>query len=277
MKQRIVTAAVGLCVFYVILFWFQSFIFNGIIAIVAVLCVYEFLHAFKMEKHIPIMVISCVFSFAVPLLISKSSAVGSVILVIIYTGLLFIYALKNHEKVRVEDIGVAYFISMVVTFALMPLLYIRDQFGPTVGLYYILIIFACAWGSDSGAYFVGRFFGKRKLAPKLSPNKTIAGVVGGVISCLIFVIGVTLVFTYQTSASGESFSANYFILIPVSIVGSLIGVLGDLFASMIKRQQQIKDYGHIMPGHGGMVDRLDSTFFIAPYFFVVLQIVNIIV
>lgn len=277
MKQRVVTALIGLCLFCVILLLFNTFFFNAILSIVAILSVYELLHAYNIDQYKVVMVISCIFAGIVPLLVNKSSAVASIILVIVYVAILFMYALKNHEKIKIETVGLVFFISVVFTFSIMPLLYIRDQFGLTTGLYYFLLIFACSWGSDSGAYFAGRFFGKRKLSPKISPNKTIEGVFGGVISCLMFVTLLTILYYFYEASLGNTIQINYFILIVGSIVGSLIGVLGDLFASMIKRQCSIKDFGQLMPGHGGLVDRLDSTFFVAPFFFVMLQIARIIV
>jgi len=114
-------------------------------------------------------------------------------------------------------------------------------------LYYILIF---TWVSDSGAYLAGRKYGKRKMAPIISPKKTIEGLIGGIISGFIF----NLIFTYFFMKSGNRF----FITIPLSILLSVVCVWGDLCASVIKRAVDIKDYSHIIPGHGGIVDRLDS-------------------
>lgn len=275
MKQRIITALVGLCLFAVILFLFDTFFFNATIAIVSILTVYELLHAYKMEINEFLMVVSCIFAGTVPLLVNKTSAIASLVLVICYVAVIFAYALKNHDKIKVEKIAIAFFISMVFTFAIMPLLYIRDQFSVVTGIFYTLLIFACSWGSDSGAYFAGRFLGKKKLAPKISPNKTVEGVIGGVVSCLMFVLLLTLGYIFYQQQQDIIVQINYVALAIISVIGSFVGVLGDLFASMIKRQCNIKDFGHIMPGHGGIVDRLDSTFFVAPFFFVALQIVQI--
>lgn len=276
MKQRIITGMVGLCLFFAILLLFDTYFFNIIMAIVTILTVYELLHAYNMQKHKVLTVITCAFSASIPLISNLKDPINMMILIIAFVAFLVGYGLKNHETVLVADLATTFFMSILFAFSLMTFVYIRNEYGTIVGLFYTLIIFSCSWGADSGAYFAGRFLGKRKLAPKLSPNKTVEGVYGGVVSCLLFATVITASFYAYTNWIGVSFEVNFVILFALCIVGSLVGVLGDLFASMIKRQRNIKDFGHIMPGHGGVVDRFDSTFFIAPLFFVLVQFVEIV-
>ena len=116
-----------------------------------------------------------------------------------------------------------------------------------------------AFSSDSGAYFAGRFFGKHKLAPIISPKKTVEGMVGGVITCVIFMLADGLVLDF-----GFHLRVTYFYAAIYGIIGSFASVVGDLVFSVIKRQTGIKDYGKLLPGHGGILDRFDSTILVAP-------------
>ena len=129
--------------------------------------------------------------------------------------------------------------------------------------FYFWMLFVCAWGSDTGAYFAGYFFGKHKLAPTLSPKKTVEGLVGGILVCVGLCIG--LYFLVYHHAPG-----NWFKLIGSAVLFSVAGVVGDLTASYVKRESGIKDYGKLMPGHGGVMDRFDSVLLIAPIMYFVL-------
>jgi len=116
-----------------------------------------------------------------------------------------------------------------------------------------------AFLSDTGAYFTGLKFGKHKLAPVISPKKTIEGVVGGVLGAILGMIIYCLVLRMAFG-----FQVNYLYAVLYGIVGSAAGVFGDLCFSVIKRQTQIKDYGNLFPGHGGILDRFDSMMVVAP-------------
>lgn len=144
---------------------------------------------------------------------------------------------------------------------LLPLLFgaIVRLHGNTQGRFYILIPFVLAFLSDTGAYFAGLKFGKHKLAPVISPKKTIEGVVGGVLGAvvgmLLYCVILNLAFKFQV---------NYLFAVLYGILGSAAGVFGDLCFSVIKRQTGIKDYGKLFPGHGGILDRFDSMMVVAP-------------
>ena len=122
-----------------------------------------------------------------------------------------------------------------------------------------------AWLTDTGAYLFGITMGKHKLAPKISPKKTVEGAVGGVVFCVATVLLLSLVYQWICSSVwGVSLSVDYWRLLLLVPVGALISMLGDLSASLIKRQCGVKDYGSLMPGHGGIMDRFDSVFFVLP-------------
>ena len=135
--------------------------------------------------------------------------------------------------------------------------------------WWLMYLFLLVWGADSGAYFVGRKFGRRKLAPEVSPNKSIEGLFGGIITVGIVIVIVQSIYL--------DFSLLHHILFLIlSIITVFSSVLGDLFESMIKRRAGIKDSGRILPGHGGILDRIDSLFAAAPVFAVGITILKLI-
>ncbi|MBI4855514.1 MAG: phosphatidate cytidylyltransferase [Acetobacterium woodii] len=153
---------------------------------------------------------------------------------------------------------------------LMGLIYVPVMFGhlflfETVnkGVYYMWMIFVIAFTTDTAAYFVGKSIGNRKIAPLISPKKTIAGSIGGVVVAALCTI------LYGTILSSYfNFVLPWYLYLIVGIFGSIAGQCGDLMASMIKRKAKIKDYGSILPGHGGILDRFDSILFIIPLIYI---------
>lgn len=125
---------------------------------------------------------------------------------------------------------------------------IRHDFSGDAAIWWVVLICLGTWGADTGGYFFGRFFGKHKLAPKISPKKTIEGAVGGVITATV---GVALV-------GGLALNIPLYWTIPLGIVLAIASILGDLFESWIKRRFDTKDSGKLIPGHGGLLDRIDS-------------------
>jgi len=135
------------------------------------------------------------------------------------------------------------------------------------GLYNVWLIFLCSWGSDTCAYLFGVAFGKHKMAPVLSPKKSVEGAVGGVLGAAA--LGFAFAMVFKENISGD-YSAT--IIYPiVCAAGSLVAMTGDLAASAIKRNHDIKDYGKLIPGHGGIMDRFDSVIFVAPVIWVLLN------
>lgn len=132
------------------------------------------------------------------------------------------------------------------------------------GLAVMALVFIIAWGSDTAAYFCGTFFGKHKLIPKVSPKKTVEGSVGAVIVTALLCVLYLFILEKCGVAFAEVTLINYIGIAAVGFVASLLSQLGDLAASAIKRDAEIKDYGKIFPGHGGFMDRFDSVVFIAP-------------
>ena len=133
------------------------------------------------------------------------------------------------------------------------------------GALYVGLIFIAAWGSDTGAYFLGIGFGKRKLAPRLSPKKTLVGAIGGLVTSAVLCAVYAFILYSLEFWTPANLVLNLLLFAAFGIIGSALGQAGDLVASAIKRHVGVKDYGRIIPGHGGVLDRFDSILFVAPF------------
>ncbi|WP_455720958.1 phosphatidate cytidylyltransferase [Agathobacter sp.] len=180
--------------------------------------------------------------------------------------LMFVYVL-SYPKYDAKQLMAAFFGMFYVGVMLSYVYQIRTL---TNGLYLAFLVFLCSWGCDTCAYCVGVLIGKHKMAPKLSPKKSIEGAVGGVLGSALLTALYCFIFRNQMNIGKE----EILILAIIAAVAGLISMVGDLCASAIKRNYDIKDYGHLIPGHGGILDRFDSMIITAPiiyylaYFFI---------
>ncbi len=169
---------------------------------------------------------------------------------------MFVYVF-TYPKYKTEQIMAAFFGVFYVA-AMLSCIYQTRMLEN--GAYIVWLIFLCSWGCDTCAYCVGVLIGKHKMSPKLSPKKSIEGAVGGVIGSMLLTLLYTWIFRVQMQIQIQ----EMLILACISGVGALISMVGDLAASAIKRNYEIKDYGKLIPGHGGILDRFDSVIFTAP-------------
>lgn len=163
-------------------------------------------------------------------------------------------------------------ITMVVFgffYVVMPLMYIFQTRQLSGGEYAVWLIFIGSWGSDTMAYVVGRKIGKTKIAPKLSPKKSLEGLIGGIVGAALIGVIFAIIFKSQLE---ESFSNPILLFGLTGAIGSVVSQIGDMAASAIKRNKGIKDYGTLIPGHGGILDRFDSVIFIAPIVYFMLTV-----
>ncbi len=175
----------------------------------------------------------------------------------VFFTLLFCELLAGHAKIQFTGMCAALFAGFVYPFMIGALVRMRGMDG---GEYYILVAFVLSMVADSGAYFVGRALGKHKLAPVVSPKKTVEGAIGGV---LVNILGMML-YTFILSKCFGFSQVNYFYAAIYGVLGAGASIIGDLTLSVVKRQVGIKDYGNLFPGHGGILDRFDSTMMVAP-------------
>ena len=275
MKTRVITAIVGIIVLIGVMFTFNTPIFNLVVAAITLIAVHEIYGALGFEKKDWLLYAVQIPYVLLVMLSGYSSArrllmPASFVLVVFYA----IYLVVRNGSISYQKAsGLVMFSGIVIfcfySFILLKELLPVDRFGYDA-MFFILLILCFAWGGDTCAYFAGRAFGKHKLCPVVSPKKTVEGAIGGVLGTMAFGVIITLVYSVAADRL-EAFTRSnigvsmYVIIALLGCVAAVLGIYGDLFASVVKRQCGIKDYGTIFPGHGGILDRFDSVMFIAPF------------
>lgn len=259
MKQRIITAIIALLVFLPIII-IGNWPFTLFVYLLATIGIYELIRMRRIQKYIIPLVISFLMLWLIlfqetwefTLTYSKFELLTFFIL------LLLAYTVLVKNKFTFDHAG---FILLATFYLGIGFYYLIDIRDGESGLKNIFFAFLIIWSTDTGAYFIGRKFGKRKLWPEISPNKTIEGAIGGILLACI----VAIIFHFITP-----FPKSLFVVIIVTILASIFGQIGDLVESALKRNYGVKDSGNILPGHGGILDRFDSLLFVLPLLHIIL-------
>lgn len=185
---------------------------------------------------------------------SKEQIVPLVIAFLVLLMAVYVFSFPKYVAQQVM------FIFFGLFYVAMMLSYVYQTRMLSQGVFLVWLIFLCSWGSDTCAYCVGMLIGKHKMAPKLSPKKSIEGGIGGILGAAL--LGAVYALAINKFATGADANILHYAII--CGVGSIISQVGDLAASAIKRNYDIKDYGKLIPGHGGILDRFDSVIFTAP-------------
>lgn len=256
MKTRIISALVGTVVLLAVLLCPWIWVFGLVVAAAAGLATYELLHNTGIVKSNWMIWGSIAFAVLQTLALSLW-VYGGVVLAVAPIIAYAVYALILFIIFRKSFVWKGFGLTLYATVGFSAMGVLRSV--PMIGLFYVLLPMVIAWMSDTGAYFTGVFFGKHKMAPVISPKKTWEGFFGG----WIISVGLTVLYGVICNAiMNETF--ELWLLAIFAAVLAPLSVVGDLLASWVKRRTGIKDYGNIMPGHGGVMDRFDSVVFIAP-------------
>ena len=274
MKTRVITAVVGLAVLAAVLAFFDTIVFDFVLSAICLLAIHEVFSAMGFGNKQWYLYAAAV-PFTLLVMLTSSQSVRALILPFCFLLVLFLNVCQI-AHVQTLDFGklsgYVYF-SGVIVFCFYSLIHLKRclpfaQYRYDA-IYFILLILCFAWGGDTAAYFAGRAFGKHKLAPIVSPHKTVEGAIGGIFGSVLAGVVLTLVYSFLSASHNvitiQVQPRHYAILVVMGAIASVLGILGDLFASSVKRQVGIKDYGTIFPGHGGILDRFDSVMFIAPF------------
>lgn len=287
MAKRIVFgllwAALGISAIVFMHTWF-FLIFAMFLCLMAT---YELNRSCGLENK-PVMILSVAVSTIFPLYYEYGHYLNEIkgvnlkteYLITIYVLVLCFLMLHNHEKTKFSQIALVIVSSLFAPFSITRLMFFRDVakyypergYTDAHGVFLILFILFSACFTDTFAYFTGSFLGKHKLCPKISPKKTIEGAIGGVLGCIL--VNVILYAVYDNLIF-ENPAHNYLAVVVASVITSVVGMCGDLTASLIKRNYGIKDFGNIIPGHGGIMDRFDSILFVCAAFYAVFNIFEV--
>jgi len=223
---------------------------------ISLIGMYELYRVFKLEKTV-----LAIISYVIAILFYGSQLIADMIdpmmiVMLFVISLMFVYVF-SYPKYEAKDVMAIFFGLFYVAIMLSFVYQIRVLEN---GLYLAFLIFICSWGCDTCAYCVGVLIGKHKMAPVLSPKKSIEGAVGGVVGTALLTVIYTSIFRAQMGLGTK----EIIILALISAIAALISMVGDLTASAIKRNYDIKDYGTLIPGHGGIMDRFDSMMITAP-------------
>ncbi len=258
MKQRLITAGIGLCVVIPFFVFSHTYAWEIFVALISVIGVFELLRAVKLVTRWELSAASLLYAAAVPLFSHSEPKTAFDLTVLYLCVMLFLGVVVNrrHSPDRV-CFGATFTVYVVITFSSM--LFLRRL---EMGVYLFMLVFVGAWMTDSFAYFVGRFIGRHKLCPKLSPKKTKEGALGGWLGC----IACFLLYGFIIESVSDK-TASYLGLALTGAVAGMVSQLGDLLLSALKRQVNLKDFSNVLPGHGGILDRFDSVMAVSAFLY----------
>ena len=258
LKRTISGAIITLIMLLAVIFSGVPFVLNSVMALITAIGMYEMLKACGVAKHKGLTAVSVLFAgafvFCSEAFCGFRPWLTAATVLLVFAA--FTYYLKNYGKITLNELIFALAMTLIIPYFFSTIVLVR---AGVQGLWHLVLIFVLSWIPDTGAYLCGSAFGKHKLAPVVSPNKTMEGVLGGLIASVVGMLIYGLIMQLAMD-----YRVNYALAILYGVAGSLAGVFGDLCFSIIKRQTGIKDYGNLIPGHGGILDRFDSMMTVAP-------------
>lgn len=278
MKQRVITAVVLLALLALVVWQIYTPLFIAVIAALSAIAANEIMKCAKVSNKF-LLIAGTVFAFFVPLFSGESlmepvissymwycfiGAVPKIVYVIVLVIAFFLAMLKGYSHTKFEDVAVSIVASVFVPYGFSLFGVLRDigGFKSQIGIYLIFYALICALGTDSGAQLGGMAFGKTKMSPNISPKKTIEGAVSGIVFSII--LNAVAIVLYNHIAALPLTTTQTSVLMIAAPFVSFLSMMGDLTASVLKRNFGVKDFGKIFPGHGGVMDRFDSSLFTLP-------------
>jgi phosphatidate cytidylyltransferase len=264
LKTRLLSAIVLIAILLAVVFFATDWVFSIVVSAITFMIMAELTKVMRLETKPGIVVTNYTFAaifMALGILNIELQREFVYMLIVLFVMTLGAFTVLDNSRIKLSDVCASVFLVTYSVVFLMHLSFIRQLEN---GVAFLFMPVIGAYITDTGAYFTGLSIGKHKLIPSVSPNKTVEGAIGGIVAAVIgFVI-------YGVVMSAMGFSVNYLLLVILAVICAVAAQFGDLTASVIKRNYSVKDFGHLIPGHGGMVDRVDSLMFTAPivYYFI---------
>lgn len=269
MKTRIIVAAIFIPIILAVLLFLPPVYLTGLVALMTGFIAYELLRAIGTAVHKRSCLYAVLSAIIVPILVyMQVDRIYFYVVLYLLCALMFIEAVLAYGRknsIKFSDILSVVFSGFLIPCALSCLIRLKMH---DLGKYLVLMPFLCTFVSDSGAYFAGVFLGKHKGIFKVSPNKSVEGCIGSMLSLLVGMLIYGLILKFAV----KQVDVNLAVLMLQAVIGNIMTQLGDLSFSLIKREHGIKDYGNLIPGHGGMLDRFDSMIFAAPAIYILVTI-----
>lgn len=257
LKTR-VTSAVILVALLLVVTFASEWVFTLAVSAICLLILREVTITFKLSAKPSLVIVNYIFAtlyLIVGLSHYETGNPYSHMVTVFFVMALLILCVVKHDTVHFEDVCTSLFMVLYSVFFLIHLSFLRHQDN---GLALVFVAFIGAWLPDTMAYFTGSFFGKHKLIEAISPNKTVEGSVGAIVgSAVSFAI-------YGGILTAIGYDVNFASLMVLSLILGVVAQFGDLAASVMKRACKAKDFGNLIPGHGGLLDRIDSLIFVTP-------------
>ncbi len=265
LKQRLIFGALGIVAALLVLIFCSVKVISVCVGVIALIGMYEFFKVTGLLKNKTratyISFCFAVFLYAFAILRGSFLQENFMLLIAVYIFALMVSMVFFHSNSTFSDAALSFLGTSYISIFFLHIIFIRQS---ELGILNIWLIFISAWATDTFAYFAGRTLGKHKLCPKVSPKKTVEGAIGGTLGCVICIC----VYAYLCGKC-KGMSVDYVSAFIFAVLTAVFSQLGDLAASCIKREYGVKDYGNLIPGHGGILDRFDSALLISPvvYYF----------
>lgn len=271
-KDRLISGIIMLIIIISFVLLGGYFLF-ALMTCISLIGLFELYRVYGLEKT-PIALVSYAVSIIFYILVQFNDNLYELglgkapllILFIVYFMIMLSFYVFSYPKYRIDQITNTVFGVLYVPIMLSFILLTRNSHYQR-GLYFVWLIFICSWGCDTCAYCVGKLIGKHKMSPVLSPKKSIEGAIGGIVGAVILAWCLFLFMQYK-GIIGFDIAAKIVVTVLVACA-AFISMVGDLAASAIKRNYDIKDYGTLIPGHGGILDRFDSVIITAPIIYII--------